>query len=1083
MSGTVLELERLAAEARLPFDVLPSYVAAQGPGVTIDNIREHIQIESLQAARNEILLTSLRIENSNFNNYHGAMVALESGANPNARTTRDGSTALHWATWSDLPHIVKVLLDHKADVTARNTCGQSVLDWAAMAGSVPCCKLLLDAGAALHGTCPRGYMPVHYAARYSKTAALDYLISEGADPNAVDNAGMTPLHHALEYNHFPVATLLLARGASAGSVDKEGRTPLHLGVKFDHREMMTDLVRFYNTGKYLNVRDAQNLTVPQAAHFHGQRWLGNYLSNRVSDTCLDRMYRRLMRDDKDKDASMWYIGRWLVLWLVIWQLHYFFSLRFAIGATVSETVVFMTMALAAVITWHVCHYSDPGTVLATPPPDRFPYLYPSAHALALTTSSSTSKTLIGGKSSTSSALSTSSSSSSAASSSSRMIMDIEMGRIRGSGDATSSSSNTSTSPSSSSAARMLLSPTSPDMGDRGRRSFENGLGDDDISSESKRDDTCADGLYAEMSVVNSACRTAGWNQPQQRASPDYTTSLPPPPSSSSSSSSSSGAPGLLRRLSSLLPSIFAPTGYTPLPSSSFSSNSNLTVFAGDYHLSGTPSFAYLTPEQRQGSLRPAISIIRAVDSTAAALQSAYASPGISLSSCCGKDASSCFSSSSCATPSKCGANGGSGCSSSSSSVSSGPSASSGLDQPLVPPAEELSGLRYHALLQLGVNSAHLVCLTCRVAKPYRSKHCKRCDKCIYRMDHHCPWVDACIGANNYRSFVLFICLGTILAWWYTAMTFTQVLITGGGDFLALAFGLHSCLMCIFVTVLFGSHVYLITINMSTQEHIVSDSTFTRGGPSLQNRFDYGPFRNWIAFFKGYASEPLRFPPVRISKFVAATLELEGGSARVSSTDSCFVTGAKVSDLVPSSSTARSTTAATTSASSSSSSSSSTTLGIPKESHDDGTGDTHTDSDHVDDSDNAATSVSREKSYQEGWSSRLKSKVAGAVRNGLGLMTGTGTGSSSSGIGKSETGSLLGSGRSSRSQQASDMDDVEMGVMHGGSILANDSRSKRGDGYDDDDVDDDDDERSRRDRDADEGFALSDSIHAFSKKDL
>jgi hypothetical protein len=48
------------------------------------------------------------------------------------------------------------------------------------------------------------------------------------------------------------------------------------------------------------------------------------------------------------------------------------------------------------------------------------------------------------------------------------------------------------------------------------------------------------------------------------------------------------------------------------------------------------------------------------------------------------------------------------------------------------------------------------CSSCIIRKPLRSKHCAECDRCVAKFDHHCPWVDNCIGQNNIKYFIGFL---------------------------------------------------------------------------------------------------------------------------------------------------------------------------------------------------------------------------------------------------------------------------------------------------------------------------------------
>ena len=57
------------------------------------------------------------------------------------------------------------------------------------------------------------------------------------------------------------------------------------------------------------------------------------------------------------------------------------------------------------------------------------------------------------------------------------------------------------------------------------------------------------------------------------------------------------------------------------------------------------------------------------------------------------------------------------------------------------------------------------CRSCKLHKPARSKHCSICGVCVTRHDHHCVWLNNCVGRQNYFSFLaLLLSLSILLAY-------------------------------------------------------------------------------------------------------------------------------------------------------------------------------------------------------------------------------------------------------------------------------------------------------------------------------
>ena len=165
-------------------------------------------------------------------------------------------------------------------------------------------------------------------------------------------------------------------------------------------------------------------------------------------------------------------------------------------------------------------------------------------------------------------------------------------------------------------------------------------------------------------------------------------------------------------------------------------------------------------------------------------------------------------------------------------------------------------------------------------QPMRSKHCQTCQHCVRRYDHHCPWIENCVGERNHRWFVFYLIIqllvllwGLYIAWWVwcchqssliTAIKPLQICLcfhrTGlcyvptwqlwlqtNGALLSVT--VLVALLSLIVLLLLGSHLYLISLNITTWEFMSRHRiSYLKHCGIDENPFDRGAFHNLWGFF-------------------------------------------------------------------------------------------------------------------------------------------------------------------------------------------------------------------------------------------
>ena len=126
----------------------------------------------------------------------------------------------------------------------------------------------------------------------------------------------------------------------------------------------------------------------------------------------------------------------------------------------------------------------------------------------------------------------------------------------------------------------------------------------------------------------------------------------------------------------------------------------------------------------------------------------------------------------------------------------------------------------------GADMSKSLCLTCEIVRPLRSKHCSVCDKCCVGFDHHCPWVNNCVGRRNYGYFLMFLLCTVFTSFSFNMLGFSYLGSLDGGNTVwgsikrhtqFALFLMHYMFYALFALALLGTHYMFLRTNLTTNE--------------------------------------------------------------------------------------------------------------------------------------------------------------------------------------------------------------------------------------------------------------------------
>ncbi len=143
-------------------------------------------------------------------------------------------------------------------------------------------------------------------------------------------------------------------------------------------------------------------------------------------------------------------------------------------------------------------------------------------------------------------------------------------------------------------------------------------------------------------------------------------------------------------------------------------------------------------------------------------------------------------------------------------------------------------------------------MICNKFKPERCHHCSTCGRCVLVMDHHCPWLNNCVGFKNRKFFMLLLVYSTVMVCLMIPFTIWPLIhivqrLKKTRYLIKLIFGLIGLVLeitfLVIMRMFISYHCDLIDKNMTTIDHLD-----IKRGRTKDYNFDFGKDWNWKSIF-------------------------------------------------------------------------------------------------------------------------------------------------------------------------------------------------------------------------------------------